>query len=57
MSVGSLVGGYLYGVYGGPLTFRMFGIGTLVAFVLHVAVHLCLSRGSSGKLKPQVEKK
>lgn len=35
VAVGSLLGGYLYKVYGGQKTFFVFGIGALAAGVLH----------------------
>lgn len=35
-SLGSFIGGHLYGTYGGWITFRAFGIGSLVCCGLHI---------------------
>lgn len=39
MAVGSFIGGYLYKIYGGPMTFRIFGIGAFIVCILHCIVH------------------
>lgn len=43
VAVGSLLSGYLYGAYGGPLTFRIFGVGALVACVLYSILQYVVS--------------
>ncbi|CAK1588571.1 unnamed protein product [Parnassius mnemosyne] len=37
-SLGSFIGGLLYETYGGPNTFRWFGIGSLICCLLHILV-------------------
>lgn len=41
-SLGSFIGGRLYGTYGGWITFRAFGIGSLICCVFHAAVQFLL---------------
>lgn len=50
VSVGSLVGGILMSKYGGSTTFLVFGVGSLLMFLLHVMAQIFLSR--SEKYKP-----
>ena len=53
-SLGSFIGGRLYGIYGGWITFRCFGYGALVACAVHAIAmlifknkpHLALSQGN-----------
>ncbi|XP_046996943.1 major facilitator superfamily domain-containing protein 6 isoform X1 [Schistocerca americana] len=52
VSIGSLIGGVLIDQYGGADTFLIFGIGSLICFVLHVIVQFWLG-GKSDKL-PEV---
>jgi MFS family permease len=44
VSLGSFVGGVLYDVYGGPWTFRLFGIGALIVCLLHAGVQYLIKR-------------
>lgn len=44
VAVGSLVGGYLYKLYGGQNTFGIFGIGALIVCVLHSVVCKLIAR-------------
>lgn len=44
VSLGSFVGGIMYDVYGGQLTFRLYGIGAIVACFLHAGVQYFLNR-------------
>lgn len=46
VSLGSFVGGLIYEKYGGPWTFRLFGIGSLIACLFHFFVQLLLQRRS-----------
>lgn len=50
VSMGSFIGGSLYDSYGGPLTFRIFGIAALIACLVHVAVQWLLHRSSKDKM-------
>lgn len=42
VSIGSFVAGYLFKDYGGPLTFRMFGVGAIILSILHAAIQYFL---------------
>ncbi|RZC34450.1 major facilitator superfamily domain-containing protein 6, partial [Asbolus verrucosus] len=44
VSLGSFVGGLLYDEYGGPWTFRLFGIGALIVCLLHAGVQYLFRR-------------
>lgn len=44
VSVGSFLGGILYKNYGGAMTFRIFGIGSLIACLIHALVQYLLTR-------------
>ncbi|CAH0547882.1 unnamed protein product [Brassicogethes aeneus] len=44
VSLGSFVAGILFKEHGGAMCFRMFGIGSLVACLLHASVQFLLSR-------------
>lgn len=47
-SLGSFIGGRLYGAYGGWLTFRWFGYGALVACALHALAQRMLAARETG---------
>lgn len=49
VSSGSFIAGNLIEKYNGVKTFRYFGIGALVLFLVHIAVQKCLDM-SQGKL-------
>lgn len=57
VSLGSLLGGYLYNIYGGPMTYRIFGIGALVAGLLHLGAQALLSFFGTEKGKDTSDKK
>ncbi|KAJ3662792.1 hypothetical protein Zmor_007119 [Zophobas morio] len=49
VSLGSLTAGVLYAQYGGPWTFRLFGIGALIVCLLHAGVQYLIRRtGNKG---------
>lgn len=48
ISVGSLLGGYLYNVYGGAQTFRLFSYGSALMCAIHLLCQNILK--SNGKL-------
>ncbi|GLH07933.1 uncharacterized protein GBIM_13312 [Gryllus bimaculatus] len=47
VSLGSLLGGVLFDSYGGHTTFLVYGLGSLVMFVLHIIVQYYLSSKNS----------
>lgn len=49
VSLGSLLAGSIYDQFGGPLTFRVFGIGALIVCLLHAAVQYFIKR--TGNIK------
>ncbi|CAH0715997.1 unnamed protein product, partial [Brenthis ino] len=51
-SLGSFIGGRLYGVYGGWITFRYFGYGALVAGVIHAVATAFVKKGTHMGLTP-----
>lgn len=49
VSCGSLIGGYMFNSIGGSKTFRIFGVCSLVLFLIHVMVQKCLNKSEKGK--------
>ena len=49
VSVGSLVGGVLYDKLHGATTFRIYGIFSLVLFLIHFLVQLVIGRQTQSK--------
>lgn len=44
VSLGSFVGGIIYKYHGGAMTFRIFGIGSFIACIIHAVAQYLLQR-------------
>lgn len=53
-SLGSFIGGYVYEAYGGALTFRYFGYGALVAWILHIIATMFVKKETRRGLTPDL---
>ncbi|XP_067001445.2 major facilitator superfamily domain-containing protein 6 isoform X2 [Anabrus simplex] len=53
VSLGSLLGGTLFGLYGGGVTFRIYGLGALVMFFIHAGVQYFLSSRPRYNIQPK----
>lgn len=49
VSLGSLMGGVLFSHYGGTITFRIYGIGAFIVFILHGVLNFCCFRCSNSQ--------
>lgn len=48
-SIGSFVGGYMFEEYSGKITYRIFGIVSLVLCLVHFGVQLLIKRAHKGE--------
>lgn len=49
VSLGSFIAGYFFEIFGGALTFRIFGVGSLVMFLVHHFAQYLMAQRNSGK--------
>lgn len=47
VSLGSFIAGYFFEIFGGPITFRIFGVGSLIMFLVHHFVQYVISQRGS----------